>query len=570
MIEDAQALNENEEAEAASQEEIASANDIMLAMVRTAKGLRIYLPNNPVLIKFLDELSAKMTAHLDLYGDFKLVVERFALSYKGAYVYENQDARESIAFRLHADGINSLRFKRGLQQDELTTLLGIIGFDRTVYEDDDIVTRLWEQGLPHVSYLLEEDFVEVYWDDEEVLCESQQEAISRICAAVASNPPPPPQTIPAQMLVLNSEEADWLRKANQAEAQRSPLDDVIHILSAILAGVKSPEIFEEFVGIMANLTANMFLAGDIVHALRLVRFLDKLIRLGNISPDQRQLVSTAVAGILTDRCVEVLQETIDGGDTVSHDDLKELLQIFGINSLGAICELLGRVEKLKMRKVIIEVLVELGRDDPQVFAPVLSDPRWYLVRNVVLVLSLMDTAVALEMIVGLVSHKEARIRKEVLGFLERSSDPKAKAYILKFLRDESSALRIKALQILAREGLSFGLKPALALATAPDFKSKDIAEKKAIYEAIGELGSEQVIPLFSEMLLKKQWFRKSLDKETAICAVAGLMKMRNAAALQLLEDARNQRSAEIRGIIEQAISAIASGQARAVADPGEV
>ena len=569
MIEETQAPNAYDGDLPPSQEEIASANDIVLAMMRTAKGLRIYLPNNPVLIKFLDELTGKMTGHISLYGDIRLMVERFALSYKGAYVYENHDPKESIAFRVHSDGIIALQFTKGLLSKELTIFLGIIGFEQASYADDDIVTQLWVQGLPHITYLLEEDFVEIDWEDEDIQLEPQQESISRLMAAVVANRPPPPPTIPPQLLMLSAEEADWLRKARQAEAQRSPLDDVIHIISAILAGVRDPGIFNDFVEIMANLTINMFLAADIAHALRLVRFLDKLIRLGDIGREQRQLVTEALAGILTDRCVEVLQETLDSGETVSHEDLRELLQIFGLRSLGAICELLGRVEKLKMRKVIIEVMVELGQDDPQVFAPFLSDPRWYLVRNVVLVLSLMDTAVALEMIVGLVSHKEARIRKEVLGFLERSPDPKAKTYILKFLRDESSALRIKALQILAREGLSFGLKPALSLVTAQDFKAKDIAEKKAIYETIGELGSVQVLPLFSEMLVKKRWFSKPPDKDTVICAVAGLMKMRNAAALQLLEEARKQRNAEIRGIIEQAISAIASGQARANADSGE-
>jgi len=47
--------------------------------------------------------------------------------------------------------------------------------------------------------------------------------------------------------------------------------------------------------------------------------------------------------------------------------------------------------------------------------------------------------------------------------------------------------------------------------------------------------------------------------------VAGLLKMKNAAALQLLQEARNQRNSEIAVIIEQAILAIGTGQAKAAA-----
>ena len=570
MFEYGRALNAYQGPEPPSPAELLSANDVMLAMVRTAKGLRIYLPNNPVLIKFVEELTAKITAHTAQFGDYKLNVERFALSYKGTYVYENDDPRESMAFRIHADGISALLFVQGVEPQELTIFLEIVGFERQVYQDDDIVTNLWEKGLPHISYLLIEDFVDVDMEEDDSERESQQEAISRIWDAVADNPPSPMQTIPKRLLVLSPEEINWLRKAKEAEAHRHPLNDVIIILFAVLAGVKDTVVFEDFLGIMANLTANMFLTGDFGHALRLVRFLDKLLKVGSISKQQRELVTAALARVLSDKSVQLLQEAIDSGESVSHGDLRELLKILGLPSLGAICELLARVEKLKMRRVIIDVLIELGQNGPEVFAPFLADARWYLVRNVVLVLALIETPVALEMIVGLISHKEVRIRKEVLGFLERSSDPKAKTYILKFFRDEASALRIKALQILARERLSFALKPAVALTTTQDFKAKELAERKAVYETIGELGSEQVVPLFRGMLQKRGWFSKPVDKDTLICAVAGLARMRNAAALQLLEEMRKQRNVEIQGIVEQAILAVGNGQGRATPQPEEV
>ena len=553
---------EGQEPGTATKEELASANDVMLAMVKTSKGLRIYLPNNPVLITFVEDLNAKMAAHLGRFGELKLDVEPFALKYKGCDIYENQDPKESIACRIHADGIRALFFDHGVESRELMILLGIVGFERPS-SDDDMVTQLWERNLSHIRYLLEEDFVEAQPEEGPSAAVSQQEAISSIYRSLAEQPPPPLRTLPKHLLMPNAEEVKWLRTARQVEARRNALDDVINILSAILAGVKDQEIFRDFVDIVANLTVNMFLAGEIGHALRLVRFMDQLSKLGGTTPDQRQLLAKALAGIFSDTTVQVLQEALDGGDSISHEDLKELLHIFGLPSLGAICELLGRVEKLKMRKVIIEALVELGRDNPAVFAPFLSDPRWYLVRNVVLVLSLLGTPVALEMIIKLISHKEPRIRREVLNFLERSQDMRAKSYLVKYLRDESSALRVRALQILARERFGFALKPILALTGADDFNGKELAEKKAVYEALGELGAEAMMPMFRDMLLKKYWFKKTVEKEAATLAVAGLMKMQNEAALTLLEEARSQkRTLEVRAVLEQAITAMTAAKGR--------
>ncbi|GAW68064.1 HEAT-like protein repeat-containing protein [Geoanaerobacter pelophilus] len=541
--------------EGVTREEYASANLVMIAMVKASKALRIYLPNNPILIGFMDDLDGRMTGHLESYGEFVLDVEPFILRYKGKDIYQNQDPKESMACRIYADGIRTLFFLPGIESRELMAFLGVVGFELST-SDEDVVTQLWERDLPHLRYLLEEDFVEGHLEEDLTEPGSQQAAVTRVYQALAQQIPSQPRMIPKHLLMLTGEEEKWLRKARQVEARRNGLDDVINILSAILAGVKEPEIFWDFVGIMGNLASNMFLAGEIGHALRLIRFMDQLMKLGSTKPEQRKLLSDALARILDLQTVQVLQETLDGSDAVTHQDLKELLLIFGLPSLGAICELLGRVEKLKVRKVIIEVLVELGRKDPGVFTPFLDDPRWYLVRNVVLVLSLVGTPVALEMIIRLISHKEARIRREVLGYLERSGDLKAKTYIVKYLRDDSSALRIKALQILAREKLPFALKPVLALTTADEFATRSLAEKKAVYEALGELGGDEILPMFRDMLLRKYWFQKAAEKESAQLAVAGLLRMQSGQAKKLLQEARNnRRSGEIRDILDQALAA---------------
>jgi hypothetical protein len=542
---------------APGREEIASATDVMSALVKTSKGLRMYLPNNPMLIRYVEDLHRKMQAHIGSYGDYQLELEPFALRYQGSEVYQNKDAKESWSLRMHSDGIRVLHFSAGLGEQELTAFLEIAGFERPNQQDDDVVTRLWEVDLPHISYLLEEDYIGIDTLEVEAgIAASQQGAITELFRTLASTPLHPPRMVPKHLLMLTADEANWLHKFVQADARRSPPDDVINILSAILAGVQELETFRVFNGIVAKLVVELFIAKELGHALRLVRFLGQLLTLGSIAPEQRQLIAGSLDGILCESVLQALQEVINTTEDLSHQELKELLLILGLPSLGSICELLGQVEKLKMRKVIIEVLIELGKENPEVFAPFLSDARWYLVRNVVLVLSLLGNPVALQMIVGLISHKESRIRKEVLGFLEHSQDPKARAYILKFLRDESSSLRIRALRILSKERRPFAFKAVLALTSADEFKTRELAEKVVVYETLGELGSEQMIPLFRDMLLKKHWFKRSFPRESATCAVAGLLKVRHRSALLLLEVARSQGSVEVRGIIDQAMEGV--------------
>jgi HEAT repeat protein len=167
----------------------------------------------------------------------------------------------------------------------------------------------------------------------------------------------------------------------------------------------------------------------------------------------------------------------------------------------------------------------------------------------------------------LISHKEPRIRKEVLSFLETIPDPKAKTYIMKFLNDENSAIRIRAMQTLAAARFAPALKMVSALTSTKDFEERDSAEKRAVYETLGELGSDQMVPLFREMLLKKFWFNKAKEKESVFYAIAGLRKIRTEAALQLMEEASAGKSDEAKAMITQAIKAIAAELAKSSTAP---
>lgn len=569
MSDESVGLNEAVEIHEVGKEELTLAAEVMQCIVKTSKGFRMYLPNNPLLVRFIDELKSKMGRHLSIHGEFKLDVDQFELKYRGKPVYENRDPKESFAFKMYSDGIRFLIFSEGVEEYELCEFLDIVGKDRPSDTDDDIVTLLWEKNLPHLTYVLADDFLE--FDSSgggSATPVSQQEKIAGIYGSISTSPAPPsPLLIPQKILTLTDEETEWLKKAREAEEKRKPLDEVVQIITSILMGEKDPELLGEFLEILAKLTENLANSGEIKYTFGLVRFLGNLARNGNTSPAYRGMIVRAMGTIFSERTIKALARTIDATDVITPEELLEFLHLFGRHSIGRICELLGLVEKMKMRKVIIQALIEMGKETSESFIPFLSDPRWFLSRNIIFILTRIGASAALDQVLGLISHKEPRVRREVLNYLERIPDAKAKTYILKFLRDESSAIRIRALQVLAHSGCAFALKPIAAIAASDQFAEKEMAEKKAVFEAMGELGSDQMIPLFREMLMKKYWFNKSKEKESALCAVAGLMRVRGEAAVRLLEEASAVKGDEVRKIILQAVEAMTAETAKSVSGP---
>lgn len=565
MAVDAVKEKETAEQQEVGKEEISSATEVMQSMVKTSKAFKMYLSNNPLLQRFLEELKAKFKGHLERYNEIKFDIDQFELRYKGKTVYESRDPKDSLAFRMYSDGIRSLIFSEGLEESEISDFLEVVGKERTSDVDDDMVTLLWMKDLPHVTYILAEDYLE--FDSAgagPVNPVSQQENIKGLYKTIPSlDTMPSPMIIPQNILSLKEEEMEWLKKARDIDEKRNPLDEVVQILFSILSVEKDFTVFSEFVDITVNLIVNLIHSGDINYALALIKFLSELLKNGNLSPAQQDRLSRAMEGTVSAEIIKDLEGIIDTAEKITPESLRELLLFFGKGAIKPICELLGIVQKMEMRKVILDVLIELGKGTPEAFLPFLTDKRWYLVRNALVILRRVGSPDSLEPVSRLIAHKEARIRKEVLLNLDAVSDPKAKTYILKFLQDEVSALRIHALKILAASKFQGALKPILEITASKEFEGKDIAEKKAVFEALGELGSDEVVPMFKEMLLKRYWFNKAKEKESVILAVAGLRKAKTDAAIKALEEGSAVKKNEIRAFINQAIRSISAEKAKA-------
>lgn len=566
MAEDTAEQRETAEQEEVAKEEISSATEVMQAVVKTSKAFKMYLSNNPLLHRFLEELKAKMGSHLERYGELKLDIDQFELRNKGKTVYENRDPKESMAFKMYSDGIRSLIFSEGMEEREIRDFLEIVGKERPSDVDDDIVTLLWMKELPHITYILAEDYLE--FDTAAggpAAPASQQENIKGLYRAIppAITTAPSPMMIPQNILSLAEEEIAWLKKAKDTDEKKNPLDEVILILSSILSVEKDFAVFGEFVDIMVNLIGNLIHSGDINYALSLIRFMRDLSKNENLSPFHKDRLAKAMEGTVSEDIIKDLEDIIDTTDKIKPDSLKELLLLFGKTAIRPMCELLGIVQKMEMRKAIVDALSEIGKDSPEAFFPFLMDSRWYLARNAILILRKIGNPVSLEPVSKLIYHKEPRIRKEVLLYLETIPDPKARAYILKFIQDENSSLRIHALKALAGSGFRAALKPIIEMTTSKEFDEKDISEKKAVFEALGELGSDEVVPMFREMLMKRYWFNKAKEKESVILAVSGLRKVRTDEAIKALEDAAAAKKDEIKTLITQAVRVISAEKAKA-------
>lgn len=557
---------ENEEKPEVNREELASVTHVIQSLTKAAKAFKIYLPNNPLHKKFFEQLTESLNRHLENYGDLKLEVDQFEMKFRKNTVYQNIDAKDSLAFRLNSDGITSISFLEGIEESEAFAFLDIIGQEAPYETDDDIVTRLWTKNLSHVQYEVSEDDEEFDGDSIGTGRSSspdQKEGIEQASKNIPEAPPlPAPLTIPQNILTLTDKEIVWLKQARDFEEKRRPVDDVINILTAILLSTKELPTFRDFLAVTVNLIRDLIETGEVNYSLELINFVLTLNKRRETTEAFGKVILEAKKSMLSEDMISGLEKIVDQTDKVKPVQLKKLILLFGNVAIKPMCNLLGVATRKDMRKVIIESLVEIGRDQPDEFFPFLRDDRWYLVRNSVLILRLIGDPTALKYIRNLITHKDPRIRKEVLFYLQTIADETAFENMLRFLSDDMGSLRVRALRTLVKAKYTKGLKQILQIIKAESFEEKELPEKKVFFEAAGVLGEDEIIPLLKEMLMKKFWFNKSKEREEVICSTAALRMIASPKALEVLKEALSSKKGEVREIVEQVHRAVSASLAR--------
>ncbi len=151
---------------------------------------------------------------------------------------------------------------------------------------------------------------------------------------------------------------------------------------------------------------------------------------------------------------EVLHETPDSESGL------ELLRRLAPHVIDHLIDLLGTEEEQSRRRALIEMVVEVARRHPTRVVAHLDDPRWYLIRNLALILGRCQHPKMVEHVLPLTEHLDDRVRREALRAiyaLTREADIRP---FIAGLSDPHESVRQVAATIL-RTFQDDGLIPAL-------------------------------------------------------------------------------------------------------------
>lgn len=204
---------------------------------------------------------------------------------------------------------------------------------------------------------------------------------------------------------------------------------------------------------------------------QMVRVLDLAQSHEDAAPELRD---RSLAAYLDEGRLDGLVDAMRGHDraTGEYGHLVTLLKLAGDRAVLRLFQRLSDEADRIRRIFLLQVLVDLGDAVTGAMGRNISDPKWFVVRNAVFVLGKVASETAVDMLVQVQGHAEARVRLEVVRALGAIGGEKAENAVLALLADEDASVAEQAADCLSR------FEPARAL---PRLRALLTEERKSLH-----------------------------------------------------------------------------------------
>jgi HEAT repeat protein len=440
--------------------------------------------------------------------------------------------KESLAFIFYKDGIREIRFFKGMEFREIVDFLDIVRKSDSVNRlEDDFVTLLWEKEFSHIAVTTVDDFSEgssifipateedlsngLEYNafgkegvDEEVLIdENIQQTIS-----------PSPGKALAQTSQLTMEEMKEINQEIQQEKELEQLYVVIDNLIEILLHLgEDMDAYENMISYFERVLESLFRQKDIERAVNILMKLHQTK--DSVAKEEKQILALRriLETSLSPRFIELVGMAIKGNEETDPNPILQYFQFLTQEAVTPLCRLLGELESAKWKKIVTGRLIDLSQGDVQPLAKFLSDRNPLMVRQILSILEKIGHPSTVKYLGNLVSHSDSRVREMTFQLLTQFGDT-GKDLIERFLRDPVAGIRSRASITLAKLAKTRAVKPLVEIILSEEFYKRDYEEKVSFFKALGETGSQEVIPILEKIASKKMLFNRAKWDEMRVCA----------------------------------------------------
>jgi hypothetical protein len=197
--------------------------------------------------------------------------------------------------------------------------------------------------------------------------------------------------------------------------------------------------------------------------------------------------------------------------------------------------MLETMERNEGRRVLIDVLAELGKQRIGLFSERLTHRSSNVVRDMLAIIDRIDPPNKIDLYAKCLEHPNVVIRIETMKVLAKAPGERPLKYLEKATADEDIQIRMTAYRALTQKSPKHAVPVLRKLMRADDYTGRDKREQQTIAVALGECKNQEALDFFASVFESKgNIFNRAKHNEVKVMAIRGLLAMRNVAAFQVL------------------------------------
>ena len=542
---------------------IAQTKELFVTMGKALRAFQLYDENNPVYQRFVQALSSAFLGLWPEAESFTIAVEEERLTLEGIEVYRNTSRSESLSFLLYKDGVRTLTFMVGLE-NETERLLKVLNTARHARTDgDDLLTLLWEADLTCLRYryvdLLAEG-VELPEPGQGSTQEEMEEALEDAAAdGQLSEKQDAPQSVNRDdfnptLYSLDPAEMERLKQEVKKEHERDTRGAVIDALFDRLEE-PNPVRQNEILDILRVLLPAFLARGELTAATVALTELRRLEGSGpHFEADQRNQVTALLNQASSPETVQELVRALeDGALDPSPAELGAFLANLRAGALGALLKASENVESRELQPILREAVINIAERNEMALVGLLANDDPQIAAAAARLVGQNKVGAAIDGLVELLYHGDAPVRLAAVEAALALRASTAAGPLQNVLLDADPEVRVAAARALGE--LKYG--PAAArlrqVIESKEIRNAEITERIAMFEAYGAIGAPDAFELLDKLLNAKGFLGRRESPEIRACAALALGKLKSAESRESLIRASKDDDPVVRSAVGRAI-----------------
>ncbi len=581
--------------EAATKEDprLAQAEAARVAFDRLRRGLKqiaLYRHNIDRYGEYLEPFTTAMRELLTVHPMLSFKLDAMAYKLGSHVVFEDDNRDNNIIYPLWSAGVRMLIFKQGVDADELLRFF-IICLNATDNEKkgrEDIATALWKAELSSIEYIVVEGFKALPDEDLEEVEIEIEKVVAYLYRQLQSNSDDYMRfaRISSEDLDLQLDKVDSMRGAviqgvtasatDRARVQGSlvreeqrQIQKLVTVLFQLLELDTYEENFEDVAEAFVQLLDALILQENFTAISQIRKRFAVSSKKETLPPARRELIDRCAARFTTrmgeSQRVQAIGQLLNVGLTKDPEGIRQYLQSLGNEAIIPLLEMLETLTLLPNRRLVCDVLADVGRLYVDTFASRLSHPSSNLVKDIIYIIDKVNPPTKFVLFAQTLDHPNPVLRLETLAVIGRSGTDESFDVIAKTLRGHSDPqMRAQAARLLPNFVPEKGAQMLLAMIQVDTFDKIADAERKAAFSALVQLRTPLVDTFLAQIFEQKSSiFAKKRVDDMKLLAIGGLESAPSIAGLQLLkaaaEDTGKKHSKDVR---ETAAAAVINVKAR--------